>query len=619
MKSEKRTKTMKKRYLLPTLLASLLLIGCQTTTEGSQVTIKSDKNYDTDKSTVIVDNSSTNDYDSQARDVDEEVDLPESFDQLEENIISAAGNYELKGDYSSVKITASKNSEVYVFLNGVNINSTSGVAFGSDNKITLHLVLLNGSTNTIVNDFEDTNAFHVKGDVYISGNGTLNIESKQKNGLKVSKDLYVSENVTLNVTGQNHAITARSITTNGGTLNVVSKTKDGLQLECDSDVTEFDNSQGFAYLVDTKFTADTYGDGIQADTYVYISGGEYDITTHGAFVSYSASNMSEYSLSTDDFKFVKSGNDYKRVAKDSIRSLSSSYYALTNSVKGIKAGEIEYDSDGDDVDDVSVTEGNYEISIAHAANIKINSTDDCIHTNYGDVNIDSATLDLATYDDGVHADYNLNINNAAINVSSSYEGLEGAVVTVDGENSALVLNSSDDGINAASDLTNTCNIYIKNGYVRVYASGDGLDANTGLYLQGGTVIVEGPGSGNGSLDAERIYFQGGTVFACSTSGMTEQMNASQNTFVWQGSTIAANSKISIVDSDSNAIFSYTLKQSCNQIIFSSAELKTGQTYQIVSGSTSVGSVTMSSSLVKVGTSQGGPGGGGGPGGRPGGR
>ena len=37
-------------------------------------------------------------------------------------------------------------------------------------------------------------------------------------------------------------------------------------------------------------------------------------------------------------------------------------------------------------------------------------------------------------------------------------------------------------------------------------------------------------SGNGSLDADKIYFEGGIVFACSTSGMTEQMTASQNTF-----------------------------------------------------------------------------------------
>ena len=600
--------------MLTLLMASLLLGACSLSNSsgGSQVIINDDSNYDEDKTVVVVDDGEENEYDIDKDEVDTNVTAPETFDQLENNVIESAGNYQLSGDYTSVSITASKNSEVYVFLDGVNINSTTGVAFGSSNKITLHLVLLNNSTNTIVNDFLDTNAFHVKGDVYISGNGTLNIESKQKNGLKVSKDLYVSENVVLNVTGQNHAITARSITTNGAEINVVSNGKDGLQLECDSDVTSYTSDQGFAYLENTKFTADTKGDGIQADTFVYISGGEYDITTHGEFVSYSTANMQTYGLETDDFKFVKSGNTYKRVAKDSIRSLSSNYDALANSVKGIKAGAIEYDTDNDDVDDVTITTGDYDIYIAHAAKITVNSYDDCIHTNYGDVTIDSAALVLDTYDDGVHADYDLSVKNASITINSSYEGLEGATVTIDGDNTALVLYASDDGINAASDLSNNCNIYIKGGYLRVYASGDGLDANTGLYLQGGTVIVEGPGSGNGSLDAENVYFQGGIVFACSTSGMTERMNATQNTFLWQGTTLSANSKVSVVDENNNAIFSYTLKQSCNQIIFSSPDLQLNKTYTLASGTTSLASIKLTSSLTKVGNTQGGGGPGGGP-------
>lgn len=598
-------------HMLTLLTASLLLGACSSFNGGGQIVINNDSNYDNDKSVTIVDNEEENDYDTdKGGETESNVETPETFDELENNVISAGGNYRLSGEYASVSITATKNSEVYVFLDGVSINSTTGIAFGSSNKITLHLVLLNDSVNTIINDYEDTNALHVKGDVYISGSGTLNIESKQKNGLKVTKDLYVSENVVLNVTGANHAITARSITTNGGEINVVSKAKDGLQLECDSDVTAFDEKQGFAYLENTKFTADTYGDGIQADTFVYISGGEYNITTHGEFVSYSSANLTTYGLETDDFKFVKSGNTYKRVAKDSIRSLSSSYYALANSVKGIKAGVIEYDSDDDGEDDKEVTTGKYDIYVAHAAKISINSYDDCIHTNYGDVTIKNSTLVLDTYDDGVHADYNLDVENASITINSSYEGLEGATVTIDGENTALVLYSSDDGINAASDLTNTCNIYIKNGYLRVYASGDGLDANTGLYLQGGTVIVEGPGSGNGSLDSDNVYFQGGTIFACSTSGMTERMTATQNTFLWQGSTISANSKVSVVDENSNAIFSYTLKQSCNQIVFSSPNLQLNKTYTLVSGTTSIATISMTSSLTKVGTSSGGPGGGG---------
>jgi hypothetical protein len=588
---------MKKKSLLLLPLSVLALTSC-----GKTVNIKDDQNYDVDPISSITDDGGVNDFDSMSVE-EENVEVPSEYDSFTDNTIADEGKYYLKGEYPKISITAAKNKVVYVFLDGVTISSSEGIAFGSDNKITLYVVLLNNSVNSISNDFLDTNAFHIKGDVHIQGSGTLNVTSAQKNGLKASKDLYITgSGVSLNVTGANHAISARSIIVNDSTISVNAQ-KDGIQLECDSDVTEYTNNQGYAYLVNAKVTSVTHGDGIQANSFVYISGGTYNLTTYGEFVPYSSENMTTYELETDDFKYVKSGSTYKRVASDEIRSLSSSYYALANSVKGIKVSEIEYNS-------APITTGDYSIYVAHLANITINSPDDCIHTNYGDTTIDSSNLTLDTYDDGVHADYDLVINNSSVVVNSSYEGLEGATVTINGANTNIVTNSGDDGINAASDLSSNNVITINDGYLRVYASGDGLDANTALYLKGGVVIVEGPGSGNGSLDAEKVYFQGGIVFACSTSGMRESMSATQNTFLYQGSTIASGSKISIVDSSDNALFSYTLKQSCNQIIFSHKDLALKSTYRIVNGSTEVASITMSSSLTTVGSSSGGPGGGG---------
>ena len=560
-------------------------------------------NYDDDPISEITTDTSANEYDKEIE--EEVVETPENYTAENNSSITDSGNYYFEGEVSPISIK--KNLEVYLFFNGVTINSADGIAIEAKDGTIVHIVLQNGSINYVTNDFEDKNAIHIKGELHISGSGTLNVESKQKNGVKASKDIFVSgENVTLNVTGANHAVAGRSITVNKSTLNVVAKSKDGLQAECDSDVTAFTNEQGYVYLVDAKITADTYGDGIQASTYVYISGGEANITTHGEFVSYSTTNMTNYGLETDDFKFIKSGNSYKRVAKDEIRNLTSSYYALTQSVKGIKAGAIE-DSNGDDI-----TTGDYEVSVAHLAKITVDSTDDCIHTNYGKVTLDSCNLELKTSDDGVHADYDLLVNNASILVNGSYEGLEGANVTINGDDTNIVSYSSDDGINAASDLVSQTNITINAGYLRIYANGDGVDANTALYFKGGTTIVEGPGSGNGSLDSDKIYFQGGIVFACSTSGMTESMTATQNTFVYQGSTMATNKIISITDSSNSPLFSYTLKQSCNQLIFSHSGLEVGSSYNIMADSTKITTISMTSSLTKVGVSGGGPGGGGGP-------
>jgi len=595
------------KKLLPLFaLSALVLTGC---TKTSVNELDDSNNFDSDPIADVTDDGTTNSYDEGHSSI-EEVEVPEGYDthSLSDGVVSitAAGDYYLSGEFSGVNIRASKNSIVRVFLDGATISSSTGIAFDAkgDNAIYLYVVLLNNSTNTITNDFADANALHVKGTLFIQGSGRLDIQSKQKTAIKASKDIFIKD-VTVNAIGANHGINGQTITSEGATISVTA-VEDGLQAEVDSKTSAFTKAEGFIYLVDTKYTSETTGDGIQADTYVYISGGTYNIKTSGEFVSYSTANMSTYGLTTDDFKYVKSGTTYKRVATDEIRTLNSNYYALVNSVKGIKVSGIEYNN-------ADVTTGEYDIYLAHAAYITINSTDDCIHTNYGNVELQSVNLVLDTLDDGAHADYDLSVNNASIQINSSYEGLEGATVTVDGANTNIVSNSEDDGINAASDYSSTNTITINDGYLRVFANGDGLDANTALYLKGGVVIVEGPGRGNGSLDAEAIYFQGGLVFACSTSGMTERMSATQYTFLYQGTTMASGSKISITNANNESLFSYTLKQSCNQLIFSSPDMVNGGKYTIYSGSTSISTITLSGTLTKVGSSQGG-----GPGGGPGG-
>ena len=324
------------------------------------------------------------------------------------------------------------------------------------------------------------------------------------------------------------------------------------------------------------------------------------------FISYAdKDDYTEAELTDDDFKFIKDGTDYFRIAKDDNSVSMLNRYALLNSVKGVKVGTF----DGD-------TTASYDCTIAHLAKLTIRSYDDSIHTNYGNVNINSSNLSIYTWDDGIHADYNVNIKNASITINRSYEGIEGGTITIDGENTNIVLVSEDDGINAAGSLVSNKNIYLKNGFLRVYASGDGIDANTSIYFEGGQIIVEGPGRDNGSIDSDRgAYFKGGIVFACSTSGMVETMTATQNTFVYQGSNFSSDTTIDILDPNGTSLFQYKLKQSCNQIIFSHPSITIGSTYTIKAGTATATTIKQTSSLTKVGTSGGGggqpPGGGGG--------
>lgn len=633
----------KSKLLLLTLSTVGLLAACNPSsndnipTDGGDPSIhfEDGDNFDVDPIEEIKEDTSEEESESSPLDeiIEEEgkievPETPEGYTSFKDGELKEdKGKYYLKGEYNKIWISAKKGCELFVYLDGVTIKSTEGIAFGSDKQITLHIIILNNSVNTISNDYTvsetlaEANAFHVKGNVYISGEGTLNVSSTVKSALKVSKDLYITSPVTINASGKSHAITAQSISVVDATLNVSSTEKDGLNAETDGEIAQYTTEQGFIRLENVDLTADTYGDGIQASTFIEIDGGKHKITTHGQWIAYQSSLISSGDYEKDDFKYVKSGSTYKRVASDEIRTLSSSYYAFVNSVKGIKIGGVEYE-DTTTGTTKEVTSGDYKIDIKHLANIEINSSDDCIHCNYGSVNVNSSNFKLATFDDGMHADYNLAVDNCSITITSSYEGLEGSNVTIDGENTNIVSVSSDDGINAASDYGSSHNININNGYLRVYASGDGLDANTSLNINGGTVIVEGPGNNNGSLDAETVNINGGLIFACSTNGMQERTNAKQNTFIYQGSTMSSGATITVADSDNEALFSYTLKQSCNQLTFSSPLLKLGSKYTLLNGTSTFATVTLSSSLTKVGVNAGGGGsggpGGGGPGG-PGGR
>ena len=65
--------------------------------------------------------------------------------------------------------------------------------------------------------------------------------------------------------------------------------------------------------------------------------------------------------------------------------------------------------------------------------------------------VDGGNIEVAAGDDGLHADGDLIITDGTINVTKSYEGLEGMTVTVEDGDISVV--SSDDGINAAGDGT----------------------------------------------------------------------------------------------------------------------------------------------------------------------
>ena len=248
-----------------------------------------------------------------------------------------------------------------------------------------------------------------------------------------------------------------------------------------------------------------------------------------------------------------------------------------------------------------------EINISGAA-INISSTDDGIHANSdsgvletgedgkGIISISGGTITISTGDDGIHADKELNITDGYINVLTSYEGLEAITINISGGQSFVY--AADDGINACTgDGTSTPLINITGGYVDVTTGSgdtDGIDSNGSYTQSGGMVFVKGGSSSgqvSGSIDVDgNITITGGTCVAL--GGICETPVNSVNAYVFSSVSFNAGS-YSVKDSSGNEIISFTLNNSYSNSWICTSALTTNTEYTLYCDGSSLTNWTQS--------------------------
>ena len=248
-----------------------------------------------------------------------------------------------------------------------------------------------------------------------------------------------------------------------------------------------------------------------------------------------------------------------------------------------------------------------EINISGAA-INISSTDDGIHANSdsgvletgedgkGIISISGGTITISTGDDGIHADKELNITDGYINVLTSYEGLEAITINISGGQSFVY--AADDGINACTgDGTSTPLINITGGYVDVTTGSgdtDGIDSNGSYTQSGGMVLVKGGSSSgqvSGSIDVDgNITITGGTCVAL--GGICETPVNSVNAYVFSSISFNAGS-YSVKDSSGNEIISFTLNNSYSNSWICTSALTTNTEYTLYCDGSSLTNWTQS--------------------------
>lgn len=387
--------------------------------------------------------------------------------------ITAAGTYVFSGDCDNGSITVKKGvTGVTIVLNGLTLTNDDSAAITLNKTAEASLIAAAGTTNTVADtegSSDENAAVKVKSgaSLSISGTGALTVDGNAKNGIKGAADAVITvAEVKLNINAANDGLSCDDeLNITGGTLSITAG-GDAVKASPDTDDTENPDttSLGNVTISGGTLTLNATEDGIQADGDLTISGGTFHVKTNGGHTT----------ALTDD----------------------------SASCKGFKAGGA-----------LTVTGGT----------LTVDSADDALHANT-DVTISGGTLTLATGDDGVHADNDLVIGTKGasststprINITASYEGLEGTTVTV--YSGDIDVAASDDGINAANSTlgehSDKYAISIAGGDLYIDAGSDGLDSNNDITITGGKVEVYGA---DAMMDAAIDYdgtftLSGGTLF-----------------------------------------------------------------------------------------------------------
>ena len=550
--------------------------------------------------------------------------------------ISQAGTYILSGTATNGRIivSADKTAEIKLIFNGVDITCADNAPLLVSKAKKVYIVLEDGTENVLTDSAsyslgeDDSNtdgAIFSKADLTINGSGTLTVNANYKHGI-VSKDDLVITDGNINVTSASTAMEGKdSIKISGGTFNISASTN-GIK----STNTEA-SDKGFISVTGGSFTVVANNDAFEAETMLSIQGGSFDITTGGG--SANASMKSDGTPNSDWHNNMGNGgggpNGGMGRPDDNRNGMGGDPPTMpTTDNTGLTieaAANTTTDSDSTSTSAKALKAGS-EVNIS-GGEFKIDSEDDSVHSN-GNIVVTGGNISAASGDDGMHASGNLTISDGTVDITKSYEGIEGSIVTIDG--GTISVTASDDGINCAggSDTGSTdrmgadqfsaqegVELNINGGTITIDADGDGLDSNGNFTMAGGTVCVCGPtNGGNGALDYNgTATVTGGTLIACGAVGMEEGFgdNSTQYSVLHDlGSTVSANEKLTITDSDGKEILSFTPKKTWQSVVFTSADLKEGETYTITAGSQSEtvtidGIVTSNSTGMSFGRGHGG--------------
>lgn len=606
--------------------------------------------------------------------------------------ITQAGEYTVTGLLSEgqIVVNADDNAEITIVLNGTSITCSNGSPIYIKNADNVKIKSEENTYNCIVDarteadDNSDNSssengnaAIYAACDLKLVGKGALSVTGNYNNGIQSKDDLSI-KNVTIKVNAVNNAIKGNDeVAIESGEIIAISRKGDGIKTS-NSSLSTKGKQKGNVIIsggnidiyaacdgIDAAYGVDVSGDGnlnIYTDTYSDYSEA-VDADNSGSSASSSGSPISTPDSSASN---PSSSNQNQGSSSKSSSNATMMTYTTTantdnqnNSSVGTPPDMNNAQNNGNmgnppDMNNSSSNpgmKGNFgggnraangmpgnnssgnsskksystkgikaesEINISGAA-INISSTDDGIHANSdsgvletgedgkGIISISGGTITISTGDDGIHADKELNITDGYINVLTSYEGLEAITINISGGQSFIY--AADDGINACTgDGSSTPLINITGGYIDVTTGSgdtDAIDSNGSYTQSGGMVLVKGGSSSgqvSGSIDVDgNITITGGTCVAL--GGICETPVNSVNAYVFSSVSFNAGS-YSVKDSSGNEMISFTLNNSYSNGWICASALTTNTEYTLYCDGSSLTNWTQSAGTMGASNASG---------------
>ena len=510
--------------------------------------------------------------------------------------ISAEGTYILTGELTDgqIVVNAADTAKIQLVLDQAAVHNSSGPAILVKEVDKVFITLAQGSENSLSDgaeygtDPDVTNAdaaVFSKADLCLNGTGSLTVTGNYKHAVCSKDDLIV--------TGGSYTISAVS----GGLYGKdCVKIADGsFVIDAGTDAVKSDNtedaSRGFVYLADGNFDITAGNDALQAETLLRVDGGAVTAVTGGGSENASTTASGGVNESWGQWDTgPQGGNPPDGNMSHGMQPMSAVSEAGTAdssastedsaSAKGLKAGTA---------------------LIVNGGSFTLDTSDDAVHSN-GTLTIAGGTFKISSGDDGLHADAALAISDGIIKLDKSYEGIEGLSIDITGGD--ITLTAGDDGLNAAggndasalsgrpgqNSFAESGDSYIRiaGGTVVIDASGDGIDSNGSLSVEGGAVYISGPtNSGNGALDyAGTAGISGGTLIAVGSAGMASGFDDSstQCSILYQFSTaLSAGDTVTLTDADGKVLAEYTPAKQYQSVVVSAPGMAQGQTYTLSAG------------------------------------